>query len=118
TITRRVEGLVELAPRLQVSIHPADARRLRLREGDPVRVVSRRGELEAFAQVTDAVRAGEIFVPFVKLAESAANFLTNSAHDPESKIPEYKVCAVRVERVGAAPAATPGAAASEEGRST
>jgi predicted molibdopterin-dependent oxidoreductase YjgC len=101
TITRRVEGLLELAPRLAVSIHPADARRLRLREGDPVRVVSRRGELDGFAQLTDAVRPGEIFIPFVKLAESAANFLTNSAHDPESKIPEYKVCAVRVERLPA-----------------
>ena len=99
TITRRVEGLLQLAPRLQVSIHPADARRLRLRDGDPVRVISRRGELDGFAHLTDAVRAGEVFVPFVKLAESAANFLTNSAHDPDSKIPEYKVCAVRVERV-------------------
>jgi predicted molibdopterin-dependent oxidoreductase YjgC len=94
-----VAGLLELAPRLQVSIHPADARRLRLRDGDPVRVRSRRGELEGFASLTDAVRAGEIFVPFVKLAESAANFLTNSAHDPGSKIPEYKVCAVSVERI-------------------
>ena len=99
TITRRVEGLLALAPRLQVSIHPADARRLGAREGDPVRVISRRGELGGFAQLTEAVRAGEIFVPFVKLAESAANFLTNPACDPSSKIPEYKVCAVRVERV-------------------
>jgi formate dehydrogenase alpha subunit len=99
TLTRRVEGLLQLAPRLRISIHPADARRLRLREGDPARVVSRRGELEGVAHLTDDVRAGEIFVPFVKLAESAANFLTNSAHDPDSKIPEYKVCAVRVERL-------------------
>ena len=98
TLTRRVEGLLQLAPRLQVSIHPADARRLRVRDGDPVRVTSRRGELEGAALLTDAVRAGEIFIPFVKLADSAANFLTNSAHDPDSKIPEYKVCAVRVER--------------------
>lgn len=43
------------------------------------------------------MRAGEIFVPFVKLSESAANFPTNAVYDPESKIPEYKVCAVRVE---------------------
>ncbi|MGH7320026.1 MAG: formate dehydrogenase subunit alpha, partial [Candidatus Rokuibacteriota bacterium] len=99
TITRRVEGLLQLAPRLPVAVHPADARRLRLREGDPVRVLSRRGELEGHAQVTEAVRPGEIFVPFVKFAGSAANFLTNSAHDPGSKIPEYKVCAVRVERI-------------------
>jgi predicted molibdopterin-dependent oxidoreductase YjgC len=98
TITRRVAGLTALAPRLEVSIHPADARRLRLRPGDPLRVTSRRGELDGYAALTDAVRPGEVFVPFVRLAESAANFLTNSAHDPSSRIPEYKVCAVRVER--------------------
>ena len=46
------------------------------------------------------MRAGAVFVPFVKLEQSAANFLTNSASDPVSKIPEYKVCAVRIERVG------------------
>jgi assimilatory nitrate reductase catalytic subunit len=45
------------------------------------------------------VRVGAVFVPFVKLSESAANFLTHSAFDPTSKIPEYKVCAVRVEPV-------------------
>jgi predicted molibdopterin-dependent oxidoreductase YjgC len=97
TLTRRVAGLLELEPRLRVAIHPMDARRLRLRDGDPVRLVSRRGELEGHARLTDDVRPGAVFVPFVRLAESAANFLTNSAHDPSSKIPEYKVCAVRVE---------------------
>jgi predicted molibdopterin-dependent oxidoreductase YjgC len=49
--------------------------------------------------VTEAVKPGAIFIPFVKFGDSAANFLTNSAFDPSSKIPEYKVCAVRVERV-------------------
>jgi predicted molibdopterin-dependent oxidoreductase YjgC len=97
TITRRVPGLLELAPRLEVALHPADAARLGVADGAPVRVTSRRGELDGWARVTDAVRPGAIFVPFVKLAESAANFLTNSAADPISKIPEYKVCAVRVE---------------------
>jgi predicted molibdopterin-dependent oxidoreductase YjgC len=63
--------------------------------------MSRRGELEAFAQLTEAVKPGAIFIPFVKLAGSAANFLTNSAHDPSSKIPEYKVCAVRIEPIRA-----------------
>jgi len=48
--------------------------------------------------VTEAVKPGAIFVPFVKLGESAANFLTNAAFDPSSKIPEYKVCAVRITR--------------------
>ena len=99
TMTRRVEGLLELAPRLEVALHPADARRLGVETGDPIRVSSRRGDLEAFARLTEAVRPGAIFVPFVKLADSAANFLTNSAHDPSSKIPEYKVCAVRIEAI-------------------
>jgi formate dehydrogenase alpha subunit len=99
TLTRRVQGLLELAPRLEVAIHPTDARRLRVDTGARVRVESRRGELTGYARVTEAVRPGAIFVPFVKLHDSAANFLTNSAFDPSSKIPEYKVCAVRVTAV-------------------
>jgi predicted molibdopterin-dependent oxidoreductase YjgC len=99
TMTRRVQGLMELAPHLEVAIHPSDARRLGLATGARLRVESRRGELVGRAHVTEAVRPGALFVPFVKLEESAANFLTNSAFDPSSKIPEYKVCAVRVERL-------------------
>jgi formate dehydrogenase alpha subunit len=99
TLTRRVQGLMELAPRLEIAIHPSDARRLGVDEGAELRVESRRGELTGYARVTEAVKAGAIFVPFVKLGESAANFLTNAAFDPSSKIPEYKVCAVKVERV-------------------
>ena len=99
TMTRRVEGLLELAPRLEVAVHPADARQLGVDDGGALRVVSRRGELTAYARVTEAVRRGAIFVPFVKLHDSAANFLTNSALDPSAKIPEYKVCAVRLERI-------------------
>jgi formate dehydrogenase alpha subunit len=98
TLTRRVQGLLELAPRLEIAIHPADARRLGVDSGARLRVESRRGELTGYASVTEAVKPGAIFIPFVKLGESAANFLTNSACDPSSKIPEYKVCAVRVER--------------------
>ena len=99
TLTRRVQGLLDLAPHLEVAIHPSDARRLGVDTGGRIRVASRRGELTGHARVTEAVRPGAVFVPFVKLEESAANFLTNSAFDPSSKIPEYKVCAVRVERV-------------------
>jgi formate dehydrogenase alpha subunit len=101
TMTRRVEGLLALAPRLEVAVHPEDARRLGIDTGARVRVISRRGELTGHARVTEAVRSGAVFVPFVKLADSAANFLTNSAFDPASKIPEYKVCAVRLERMEA-----------------
>ena len=55
--------------------------------------------MEGRAAYTDKMRAGEVFVPFVKLKEHAANFLTNSAFDPDSKIPEYKVCAARLEKI-------------------
>jgi predicted molibdopterin-dependent oxidoreductase YjgC len=99
TMTRRVQGLLELAPRLEVAIHPTDARRLGAGDGTALRVLSRRGELTAYARLTEAVRPGAVFVPFVKLADSAANFLTNAALDPSAKIPEYKVCAVRLERI-------------------
>jgi predicted molibdopterin-dependent oxidoreductase YjgC len=98
TLTRRVEGLLARAPELQVAVHPNDASSSKVSDGDEVVVMSRRGELEGRALVTDAVREGEIFVPFVRLKDSAANFLTNSVLDPDSKIPEYKVCAVRVLR--------------------
>jgi formate dehydrogenase alpha subunit len=99
TLTRRVQGLLELAPRLDIAIHPSDARRIGVDTGGRLRVESRRGELTGYAQLTEAVRPGAIFIPFVKLSDSAANFLTNAASDPVSKIPEYKVCAVRLVRL-------------------
>ncbi len=97
TMTRRVQGLLELAPRLEIAVNPVDARRLGVETGARLRMRSRRGDLEGHALVTEAVRPGAVFVPFVKLEASAANFLTNSAHDPSAKIPEYKVCAVRLD---------------------
>ena len=99
TMTTHVDGLLQLAPELEVSMNPADAGRFNIQDGERVRVRSRRGELIAVARLTDGMRVGEVFVPFVKLQESAANFLTNSAYDPDSKIPEFKVCAVRVEKL-------------------
>ncbi len=101
TITRRAEGLLARAPYLEVAINPDDAQAAGLSDGDDVRVVSRRGELDGKALVSETVQRGEVFVPFVKLQESAANFLTNAVFDPKSKIPEYKVCAVRLENPAA-----------------
>ncbi|MEE9324410.1 MAG: formate dehydrogenase subunit alpha [Dehalococcoidia bacterium] len=98
TMTRRVAGLLARAPELQVAINPIDAEAEGIGDGEWIRVLSRRGELEGKAMITEAMKPGEIFVPFVKLAKSAANFLTNTAYDPTSKIPEYKVCAVRIEK--------------------
>ena len=97
TITRRAPGLLARSPALEVSINPADGERYGLRDGGAVRVRSRRGELTGVARYTYRMRAGEVFIPFVRLSDSAANFLTNAAYDPDSRIPEYKVCAVRVE---------------------
>ncbi|GIW12815.1 MAG: formate dehydrogenase subunit alpha [Tepidiforma sp.] len=98
TITRRVAALVEQMHEVPLAIHPRDAAELGIAEGDAVVVRSRRGRMTASAVVTDAVRPGSVFVPFVKLQESAANFLTNNVYDEPSRIPEYKVCAVRVEK--------------------
>jgi formate dehydrogenase alpha subunit len=96
TITRRAAGLLERYPDLRVAVHPADAERFNVVDGEEVIVASRRGKLTAKTHVTTDQRQGEVFIPFVRLAESSANFLTNDALDPESRMPEYKVCAVRL----------------------
>ena len=98
TITRRVEGLLDRVGVIPVAVHPDDAASAGIADGDPVVVLSRRGRLSGEALVTDAVQPGALFVPFVKLQDSAANFLTNNVYDPASRIPEYKVCAVRIEK--------------------
>ncbi len=98
TITRRVAGLMERAGALPIATHPDDAEAAGIADGDPVVLFSRRGRVSGVAVVTVSVRPGSIFVPFVKLGESAANFLTNSVYDEVSRIPEYKVCAVRLEK--------------------
>ena len=98
TLTRRVEGLLEEVDVVPVMVHPDDATEAGIVDGDAVMVSSRRGRLSGEAAVTDAVQRGNLFVPFVKLQESAANFLTNNVYDEASRIPEYKVCAVRLEK--------------------
>jgi predicted molibdopterin-dependent oxidoreductase YjgC len=81
-----------------VEISPEDAGRLGLGKSEPVRIISRRGEIETKAWITRRVSPGTVFIPF-HFAEAAANVLTNPAVDPVAKIPEYKVAAVRVEKV-------------------
>ena len=81
-----------------VAMHPTDATAAGVADGDPVVVFSRRGKMSGRAVVTDAVQPGNLFVPFVKLQDQAANFLTNNVYDPQSRIPEYKVCAVKLEK--------------------
>jgi predicted molibdopterin-dependent oxidoreductase YjgC len=99
TMTRRSVKLDQEVPEAYVEIHPDDAVRLALNGSGRVHVISRRGTIELAARVTPRIRPGIVFIPF-HFAEAAANILTHAALDPVSKIPEYKVCAVRIERAG------------------
>jgi predicted molibdopterin-dependent oxidoreductase YjgC len=95
TMTMKSDGLNTLAPECFVEISTDDAFSGKIGEGDRIRVASRRGEIEAIARVSDRVEKGTVFIPF-HYANAAANKLTNAALDPIAKIPEYKVCAVRL----------------------
>ncbi len=97
-MTHRARNLEAMYPEALVEINPQDAERAHIDEGGLMKVSSRRGEILAKATITDRVEPGLIFTTF-HFAEAAANFLTNPVLDPEAKIPEFKVCAVRVEAV-------------------
>ncbi|TAK73528.1 MAG: formate dehydrogenase subunit alpha [Dehalococcoidia bacterium] len=115
-ITRRVPGLLEQVPAVTVDLHPLDAAALGFTDGEEVQLASRRGEIIAEAHVVDSMRRGELFVPFVQLRGVAANFLTNDALDLPSGIPEFKACAVRVERPGTPSRAGRGPRVQRKGR--
>lgn len=83
-----------------IEMHPYDAKDLGISSGEDCRIISRRGEVVTKAIVTDVVEPGTIFMSF-HFMEANANVLTNPALDPICKIPEYKVCAVRVEKIEA-----------------
>ncbi|MFJ8104780.1 molybdopterin oxidoreductase family protein [Streptomyces sp. NPDC096132] len=95
--TRRVDELNAAAPGPFVELHPRLAARLGAAEGDPVAVVSRRGRAVAPARITTGIRPDTVFMPFHWPGEGRANTLTNPALDPTSRMPEFKVCAVRLE---------------------
>ncbi|MEU0595011.1 molybdopterin oxidoreductase family protein [Streptomyces ardesiacus] len=97
--TRRVAELNAAAPGPFVELHPRLAARLGAAEGDPLAVVSRRGRAVAPARITTGIRPDTVFMPFHWPGEGRANTLTNPALDPASRMPEFKVCAVRVEAV-------------------
>jgi len=98
TMTKRVEGLEALVPESYIEISPYTAGKLSVKDGDTVKVSSRRGEVAVKAKVTDRLDDDVVFMPF-HFAEGAANMLTNTALDSIAKIPELKVCAVKVEKV-------------------
>ena len=97
TLSRRVNGLNVLEPEELVEMNPVDAEALGVNNGDVVKVTSRRGEVTARAEVTSASPPGVISMSF-HFAESPTNAVTNPAVDPTAKIPELKVCAVKVEK--------------------
>ena len=94
TLTRHSK-LDELYPEARIEINPADAARLKMEDGQAVRVSSRRGTVVLRAWVTQRATVGVVFIP-MHFAEAAANLLTIDALDPLAKIPEYKACAVRI----------------------
>lgn len=95
-MTRLAKGSLERCPESLVEINPQDADRLGIESGKMVVVSSRRGKVKARAAVTPRSPEGIVFMNF-HFREAAVNLLTNPALDPTAKIPEYKVCAVRVE---------------------
>jgi len=97
TMTRRSWTLTDQVNEAYMEINPMDAEALGVMEEDVVRVSSRRGSIELKADVTPRIRPGTVFIPF-HYAEAAVNRLTNNALDPDAKIPEYKVCAVKIEK--------------------
>jgi len=97
SMTMRSPGLKELAPDCFVEISAEDATDYQVGQGDRVKIASRRGEIEAKVQISEKAVQGTVFIPF-HYAEAAANVLTNGALDPTAKIPEYKVCAVRIQK--------------------
>ena len=98
TQTRRIGPLVDQYPEPRVEMHTRLAEKFGIRDGDMVTVESRRGNVTLSAMVVTTIRPDTIFIPYHWPGRKSANQLTISAQDPISKIPEYKVCAVRVRR--------------------
>ena len=98
SMSRRSEGLKELSPEAHAEINPADAQKLGIEDGTRVSVTSRRGKVELKAKVTERSPVGVVFVHF-HYSEVAVNTLMHLTLDPVGKIPEFKVCAVKIEKI-------------------
>ncbi len=100
TMSRNSKVLEETAPEGFVEVHPNDAINLNINDGEVVSVSTRRGSIRIKARVAGRSKANVVFIPF-HFYESCANRLTVDCLDPGCKIPEYKVCACRVEKIQA-----------------
>jgi assimilatory nitrate reductase catalytic subunit len=96
TQTRRISQLNEIMPEPLMEIHPVTAQRYQLNNGDSVTLASRRGQAIFTVKVTEGIREDTVFVPFHWGGNQSVNRLTNPALDPVSRMPEFKVCAVRI----------------------
>ena len=101
TMTRRSPGLESIASEERIEMNPQDAERMGIAEGDWVRIASRRGAIQARVRLSERSSPGMVFGTF-HFREVPINVLTNDALDPVGKIPEFKVCAVRVDKIDGA----------------
>jgi assimilatory nitrate reductase catalytic subunit len=99
TQTRRIGFLNDECPEPYVEIHPKLAQKYGIEEGELIRITSRRNSIELNAQIVKTIRPDTVFVPFHWADEKSVNRLTQRALDPISKIPEFKMSAVRIEKV-------------------
>ena len=97
-MTRRTDNLYSEVPEAFVQINPEDAYELKINNVDKATVKSRRGQLEIKARISQDIAKGMVFIPF-HFDSANANILTNPAFDPACKMPEFKVCAVNIEKV-------------------
>ena len=102
--TRRIGPLIDQYPEPRLEIHPMLAERLGIADGDWTTTESRRGSCTLRAKVVRTIRPDTVFIPYHWAGPKSANQLTISAQDPISKIPEFKVCAVRIKKAGTPPA--------------
>jgi len=96
-MTMKSQGVHECEPECFVEIAGQDAHDRGISDYETIKIISRRGSIEASARISDQAVRGTIFIPF-HYVQAAVNRLTNAALDPTAKIPELKVCAVRVEK--------------------
>ncbi len=95
SMTRRVKHIEEHAGEAYVEINPEDGKKLLIKDGEAIQVTSRRGSINIKARITPKVSQGTVFIP-MHYSEAAANVITNDALDEHAKIPEFKVCAVKI----------------------
>ncbi len=100
SMTRRCEQLDRDAPTAWLEMNPADAAKKGIADGEKVILYSRRGEVAVNARITPLIKEGVFFMPF-HFTEARANLVTNTAYDPVSRTPEFKVCAVNVKKMEA-----------------